>query len=163
MIARRVEAADLRGDIRLEGAVAEDQHEERHEEQRLDRHHEMADRHQARADDDSTALAEDPVGKEPAEDRREIDEPGVEPVDLRRQRLHVERAEHAFERALEPDQAAHGAGLIGQQQIFRHVEHEQRAHPVIGEALPHFGGEQKRQRLRMAEQVGASGLRRISL
>jgi hypothetical protein len=47
------------------------------------------------------------------------------------------------------------AGMIFEQQKFRHVEHEQRAHAVIGEALPHFGGEQKGQTARMAEQLAA--------
>ncbi len=152
-IAGRVKPADLGRDIRLKAAGAEDQRQQREQEQLLDRHHEMADRHQHRADDDSAALAEHAVGQKPAEDRREIDEPGVKPPDLRRQRLHVERAEDAFQRALEGEQADDVAGMIGQQEIFRHVEHEQRAHAVIGKALPHLGGEQVSQPARMAEQV----------
>ncbi len=157
MIARRVKAADLGGNIRLETAVAEDQRQQRKDEQLLDRHHEMADRHQDRADDDGAALAEHAVGKEPAENRREIDEPGIKAPDLRRQRLHVERAEQRFEPAFDREQAGDVAGMVRQQEIFRHIEDEQRAHPVIGEALPHFRGEQEGEPARMAEQVGAVG------
>ena len=152
-IARRIKPADLGRDIRLEAAGAEDQRQQREQEKLLDRHHEMADRHQHRADDDGAALAEHAVGQQPAEDRREIDEPGIKAPDLRRQRLHVERAEDAFEPALEAEQADDVAGMIGQQQIFGHIEHEQRAHAVIGKALPHFGGEQVGQPARMAEQL----------
>ena len=109
MIAGRIKAADLGGDIRLERAVAENERQQREQEQLLDRHHEMADRHQDRADDDGAALAEHAVGQKPAENRREIDQPGIKAPDLRRQRLHVERAEHTFERALHRQEAAHVA------------------------------------------------------
>ncbi len=126
---------------------------EREQEQLLDRHQEMADGHQDRADDDGAALAEHAVGEKPAENRREIDERGVEAVDLRREGLHVERTEHGFEPALEAGKAEHIAGVLGDQQIFRHVEDEERAHPVIGEALPHLGGEQEGEAFGMAEQV----------
>src|SRR5262249_10895828 len=44
------------------------------------------------------------------------------------------------------------------QQVFHHVENEQRAHPVVGETLPHLGREQEGEPARMAEKVarGAS-------
>ncbi len=113
----------------------------------------MADRHQNRADDDGAAPAEHAVGKKPAENRREINQPGIKAPDLRRQRLHVERAEHGFKRVLDGEQAGDIAGMVGQQQIFRHVEHKQRAHPVIGEALPHLGREQESEPARMAEKI----------
>ena len=45
------------------------------------------------------------------------------------------------------------SALLGLQQILHHVEHEQRAHPVVGEALPHLGGEQEGQPARMAEKI----------
>ncbi len=151
VIARRIKPADLGRDIRLEAAAAEDQCQQREQEKLFHRHHEMADRHQHRADDDGAALAEHAVGNEPAENRREIDEPGVKAPDLRRQRLHVERPEQAFERALEGEQADDVAGVIGQQQVFRHVEDKQRAHPVIGETLPHLGREQEGKPARVAE------------
>ena len=45
--------------------------------------------------------------------------------------------------------------MAGQQQIFGEVIDQQRAHPVIGEALPHLGAEQEGQAARMAEQIAA--------
>ena len=156
-IARRIKPANLGRDVRLKAAGAQDQRQQREQEKLLDRHHEMADRHQHRADHDGAALAEHAVGEQAAEDRREIDKPGIEPPDLRRQRLYVERAEDTFEPALEAEQPDDVAGMIGQQQVFGHIEHEQRAHAVIGKALPHLGGEQISQPARMAEQVALCG------
>src|SRR4029077_9033206 len=152
-IAGRVEPADLSGDIRLEGAVAEDQRAECEQEQLLDRHQEMADRHEDRAEYYGPALSQDAIGDETAENRRQIDERRVEPVDLRRQGLQIERTEYRFECALEARQADHGPGLLGQEQMFRHVENEQCAHPVVREALPHLGGEQEGEAPRMAEKL----------
>ena len=93
--------------------------------------------------------------------RGEIDEAGVEPVDLRGERLDVERAEHRFEPVRERREADHGLRRPRLEGVFHHVEHEERAHPVIGEALPHLGREQIGQGRRMAEEIGrGGGLRR---
>ena len=54
-----------------------------------------------RADDRGAALAEHAIGEPAAEDRREIREAGVEAEDLRGERLRLELAEHALERALD--------------------------------------------------------------
>ena len=83
MVAGRIKPADLRGDIRFEAAVAENEKQQREQEKLLDRHHEVADRHQRRADDDGAALAEHAVGQQSAEDWREVNEAGVEAPDLR--------------------------------------------------------------------------------
>jgi len=64
--------------------VAQDERGEREQEQLLDCHHEMANGHEDRADDDGAPLSEDAVGKKAAENRRQIDERRVEPIDLRR-------------------------------------------------------------------------------
>ena len=69
------------------------------QEQRLERHHEMADRHQRGADDDGAVLAEPAVGDDAADQRREIDEAGIEPVDVGGERLRAELSEHAVEHA----------------------------------------------------------------
>src|SRR4051794_23718368 len=53
----------------------------------------------------------------------------------------------------EPD---HILGMPGQEQILHHVEDEERAHSIIGEALPHLGREQECQPARMAEKVSLS-------
>ncbi len=86
-IAGCIERADLRGDVGLECAVAEDQHQECQQEQRLERHHEMADRHQRSAEHHGAALAQHTVGQHAADQRREIDERGIEAIDVRRERL----------------------------------------------------------------------------
>jgi hypothetical protein len=83
MVARRVEAADLGRDIGLEGAVAEDEHEERQQEQRLERHHEMADRHQCGAEDHGAALTEHVIGKPTSKERGQVNKPGIETINLR--------------------------------------------------------------------------------
>ena len=121
----------------------------------LERHHEMADRHQGRAEDHGAALAEHPVGQQPSGNRCEIDEAGVEAVDVRDEGLQRQRAEHVFQHALETGEPGDAFGVARQQQIFDHVEDEQRAHPVIGKALPHLGREQERQRPGVPEQVAA--------
>ncbi len=114
----------------------------------------MADRHQRRAEDDGAALAEHAVGQQAAEDRRQINEAGVEAVDLRGEWLRRQRAEDGFQGVPEWAKAHDRAGVLRLEQIFDHIQHEQRAHAVIGEAFPHLGREQKGEGARMAEQVG---------
>ena len=48
----------------------------------------------------------------------------------------------------------HLACALWFKQVFDHVEDEQRPHPVIGEALPHFGCEQIGERPRVTENFG---------
>src|SRR5262245_27361993 len=98
-------------------------------------------------------LAEPPVGNEPAEERRKIDEAGIKTVDLRGERLHAERAEDRLQCAPERGEPHHGLGVARQQQVLDHVEDEERAHPVVREALPHLGREQEREAAWMAEEV----------
>src|SRR6185369_11303284 len=62
-VARRVEVADLGGDVGLEAAVAEDEEQQREQEEPLESHQEVADGHQDAAQDDRLALAEDAVGE----------------------------------------------------------------------------------------------------
>ncbi len=152
-IAGRIERADLRRDVRLERAVAEDQHGDGQEEQGLEGHQEVPDRHQRCAEHDGAALAEHAVGEQAAEDRREVNETSVEPVDVRGKRLHAERPEDGFQRAPECGEADHVLGAAGMQQVLHHVEHQQRLHAVIGEALPHFDGEEISEAAGMAEEV----------
>ena len=156
-IAGRVERADLRRDVGLERAVAEDQHQQRKQEQRLERHHEMADRHQRSAKYHGAALAEHAIGQHAAKQRRQIDERGVEAVDVRGERLRAERAEDRFIEASERAEPDHVAGVFRQQHELHHVEHEQRAHPVIRKALPHLGGEQEGQAARVPEKLASAG------
>ena len=102
-------------------------------------------------------LAEHAVGENAAEQRREVDEPGIETVDVRGERLHAERPEHRFVQLLERAEPDHVFGVLGLQQVLHHVEDEQRAHSVVGESLPHLGRKQEAQPARMAEQVIGTG------
>ena len=86
-------------------------------------------------------LAEQAIGEHAAEHGCEIDEPGVEAVDVRGEGLHTERSEHGLEKRLERREPDHVLGVPGQQKQLHHIKDEQRAHSVIGEALPHLGGE----------------------
>jgi hypothetical protein len=146
-----VEAADLGRHVGLEAAVAENERDQREQEQRLERHHEVADRHEGGADHDGAMLAEVAVGENAAEERREVHEAGIEAVDVRGERLGAKRAEDAFEQAPERGKPDHAVGALGLEQVFHHVEDEQRAHSVIGEALPHLGGEQEGKPARVAK------------
>ena len=156
-VARGIEPAHLRRHVGLERAVAENERGQGEQEQRLESHHEVADRHQGGAEQDGAVLAEHAVGENAAEQRREIDEAGIEAVDVRGKGLRAKRAEHRFEQLLERPEPDHGVGVLGQQQKFHHVEHEQGPHPVVGEALPHLGREQEGQPARMPEQVAGAG------
>ncbi len=152
MVTRRVEAADLGRDIGLEGAIAEDEREERQQEQRFECHHEMAGRHQPGPKDHGAALTEHVIRKPASKQRGQINKSGIETVNLRCEGLHAERTKHAFEHAAygaEPDDVV----MAGQQQVLHHVKDEQRAHSVIRKTLPHLGGEQESQAARMAEEI----------
>ncbi len=72
---------------------------------------------------------------------------------MRGERLDIERPEGEFERALERGVSDHGVGAAGLEQVFHHVEDEQGAHAVVGEALPHLRREQEGKPARMAEQL----------
>ena len=128
-----VHAPDQRRDVGLEEAIARDEKAERRVErsERGKGHQEMADGHEDAAGDDRRSQAEVPVGEEAAEERRQVDEARVPLVDRRRV-----------------------GGLPPE--LLDQVEHEQRAHAVVAEALPHLGGEEQVEALRVA---GAHQLR----
>ena len=94
MVARRVEAADLGRDVGLEGAIAENEREERQQEQRFECHHEMADRHQPGAKDHGAALTEEVIRKPASKEGGQINKPSIETINLRCEGLHAERAEY---------------------------------------------------------------------
>ena len=110
----------------------------------------MADRHQHATDDDGPTLAEQAVGDEAAENRHEIRQPGIEAENLRGERLRVEAPEQEFECRFDRAEAEHGLDPAGLEQIFHHVENDQRGIAEIGEALPAFGREQDGEPARMA-------------
>ena len=99
-----------------------------------------------------------PVGDQSAEDRHEIGKPAIQAEELRGERLRLERAEHEFERGLHGAIAEHGLDPARLEQILDHVEDGERGIAEIGEALPHFGGEQDREAARVAEEIGCRAL-----
>ena len=56
---------------------------ERQQEQWLECHHEMADRHQRRAEDHGAALTEHVIGEPASKERGQVNKPGIETVNLR--------------------------------------------------------------------------------
>src|SRR5206468_4645123 len=64
-----------------------------------------------------------------------------------------QRASKGLEQALDSAVAEYASGDFIQQKIVREIENEDRAHSVIGEALPHLGGEQESQAAGVAEEL----------
>ena len=85
---------------------------------------EFAERHQGAAEENRAVLAEEFVGDEAAEERKEVDEPGEPTVKF----IRV---------AFAPPETRVRVG-----QRRNEVENQEGAHSVIAEAFPHFGGEE---------------------
>src|SRR5438552_6112701 len=77
VVARRVQPADLAGEVSLETTNAGEQTEQRQEEAEVERHQKMSGRHEQRADYDCACASENTVGDQSAADRREINETSV--------------------------------------------------------------------------------------
>src|SRR5208282_2729368 len=79
------------------------------------------------------------IRNEPADQRREIDKPGVESINLGADLLHIELAEDQKEQGLEGVVAQHrlGPSRVGEQ-MLGHIEDQQSPHPIVGAALPHL-------------------------
>ena len=108
----------------------------------------MADGHQHAADDERPVPAE-LVCDHAAEDRCQVYERGVGAEDRRREGLPFEAG---VEVLLHPFEADHLLHLARHEQVIDHVEHEQRLHRVIGEALAGLGEAEIAEALRMADE-----------
>ena len=115
----RIKATDLYGHVGFEETIAHDEETKgRIEDPDVFKgHQEVTNRHEDGPDDNGHPVAQITVRKETAEQRREVDQRGVPFVDLG------------------------GVGL-GPLEEVDHVEDQQGPHPVITEALPHFGEEE---------------------
>ena len=134
-VGRLVERADLAGDVALEHPAAQDQAQQREQEGGVEGHQEVARRHRHRAQYHRAALAQQPVGHEPAKDRGQIDAGGICAEDGAGELL-------PFDPAIQRAQLLDPGDLLdvaGQQQRLSHVQDQQRLHPVIRETLPRFG------------------------
>ena len=137
-VSRRVEGADLSGDVAFEKARAEDEAEEGKEEGLLEGHGEVADGHEDGAEDDGVAVAEPAVCDEAAEDGGEVDEASVEAEDAGGEGLGGEGAGEGFDCGAEGGEAGDVGGVRWEEEVVDHEEHEEGAHAVVGEALPGF-------------------------
>ena len=130
-----IQIADDRADVGLQQAGADDDEREADVERDDVRNgeREVADRNDGAAPEHRAAQAEQPVRDPSARQRDDIHGRGVEAVN--RGRRHVVQA--------------HAAGGDG----VGHEQHENGAHAVVAEALPHLGEEERRQPARMPEPV----------
>ncbi len=126
-VAGAVQFADLAGDIALEQADADHQRDQREQERAFYREQEMAERHHHRARDQRRAAAQPAIGDEPASNRGEIDERGVIAENRRAERL----ARLVIPVVAQPVQPEHAADMVGQQQVFDHVQRQQRLHRIV--------------------------------
>ena len=104
----------------------------------------MAEAHQHRAEDHGALRPKQSVGEQPAEQRREIDQPGIPAIDQRGESLIGHRATQ-FEQMAQGGQANDMLGMAGKQQLLDHVEYEQPGHPIIGKPLPQLGAREDEQ------------------
>ena len=129
-----VELTDHRADVGLEQAGAEDDQAEAEVEGGVgrDREADVAAHDQRAAEEHRLALAQEPVGDPAAGQAHQVDQRHVDADDGRPVRVAPPDAALLDRRGQEQDQ--------------------ERAHPVVREALPHLGEEQGRQAARMAEE-----------
>ena len=110
----------------------------------------MAGRHRQRAQENGAAPAEQAVGEEAAEDRRQINAGGVGAEDGGGERLTIQTA-------IEPAEAVERRDVLdapGQQEILDHVKDEERLHPVVGKALPRLGEGEVPEPAWVAQEIG---------
>lgn len=125
-----VELADDRRHIRLEEAVADDDHGQAEEEHALEHQRELTDSHGQSADQNRGALAEVTIGERAADERGQVDQGSEDGVDG--QSLRLRKSQSAF-------------GHSGRQE-----RNQQRPHPVEGVALAGLDAEDRTQSLGMA-------------
>src|SRR6266480_220738 len=112
----------------------------------------MTGTHRESADHDSVALSDPAIGNHAAEQRREVNEAGVESKNLRGERLRRERSDNRFQSGTESGKSTDVANMSRQQQLVHHEEGEQRRHSIIGESFPRFGEGEIEKTFRMAHE-----------
>ncbi len=138
-VGARVQLAHDHRDVRLHEARANDDEGQGQPEdadhgvalpaRSLEGHEAMSAREDDAAEQHGLALTQPTIRKIAAEQRRNVDEASICPIDQVRLAVVV-------------------------QPVLGEIEDEQRAHPVIGKALPHLGEEQDDEALGMAEHFG---------
>ena len=140
-----IEIGDNGADIRLEQTRAENDQGQAQVERGEPGHRQrvMTGRDDHAADEHGPALPDQAVGDPPPWQSQHVDGERVQPVDRsRRGDRHAEAA-------------------VGHLHLLDHEEHEQRAHAVVAEALPHLGEKQRRQAARMSKPLRVWGYVRV--
>ena len=153
-VAGPVEVANLGRDVGLEGAVADDEQQERNEEPVLVGHGEVAERHEGAAEDDRLALSPVAVGEVAAEDGGRVDEarvPAVEHRGVGADRRRWVAVDEVADEVPADDRVriARSSRLAAlhdlardDEEVVHHVELQEPAHAIVGEALPHLSQEE---------------------
>jgi hypothetical protein len=163
VIAIGIEVTQLRRQIAAQHAGTHDEQQQRHQKGALERHAEVTRGHQQRTDDHGASPTKHPVTQYSAEHRHQIDEPDIQAEDLRGERLRGQWAGHALDDSAETAEAGNVFNLPGQQQVFDHVENQQRLHAVEGNALPQLGAADKEQSTGMTQQFSPAWYGRVRL
>src|ERR1051325_10690384 len=129
-----VETTDHRADVWLEetGAGGDEHHAEIERRHRIEDHREVTGSDDQSAEKDGQARAQEIVGRESARERGYIHTHRVRAVD-RGGALYVETQTAVFRK-------------------LRHIKDKNGAHPVIAEALPHLGKEERTESFRMSDE-----------
>ena len=122
----------------------------------------MTGAHRQGADHDTIALSNPAIGNHAAEQRREVNETGVESENLRGERLRRERPDNRFQRGTESRKSADVLDMSRQQQLIYHVKDDQRRHSVIGKSLPSFGEGEVEKTFGVTQEVRFAGARQLS-
>ena len=102
-------------------------------------HRKVTGAHQERASHDRVALPDPPIRNEAAEQRREVDETGVQAIDLRCRRLRRQWTHDRFDGGAKTREAGDVLYVSRQNQLVDHIQHDQRGHAVKGKSLPGLG------------------------
>ncbi len=112
----------------------------------------MTEGHQARSDDDRLRPPEQAIRHEPAEQRRQVHEAGVQPEYGRRQLLRRARAGDVLNEATQRIHAGNLADVLRQEEVVGEVQHQQRLHAVVREPFPELAEGEPAEACGMAEE-----------
>ena len=153
-IGRRIQAPHLRRHIALEHANAGDKAGQRQQKAGFERHQEMPAGHQQRAKGDRAGPPQPAIGNHAAGNRREIDKARIGAENRRSERGHRQgTAIKRFDASAKPGEPGNMFDMAGIEQRCRHVQHQQRLHPVKGETLKGFGESEIGKAARVAKKT----------
>ncbi len=114
----------------------------------------MAQRHQRSPDGDGVRAPKHTVGQPAPAQRRHIHKPRIEPENRARERLRRQRPIEILNGMGKRREAPHLADILRLEEIFGHIEHEQRLHAVIGKPLPNLRHGKPAKPRRVADKRG---------